>query len=67
MSLAWLLLLLFVLAVAIGVIIEVPKIITHHINQPQQRRRSEAAARKTLLLLIGSAFVALALVFLLVR
>jgi hypothetical protein len=39
--------------VAIGLVWELPKIRTFHINQPAERRRREIAARKTLAALVG--------------
>lgn len=40
---------------AIGLISELPKIVTHHINQPVERRRREQAARRTIAAIIFAA------------
>jgi len=38
-----------VVLMLVGIVIEVPRIRTHHINLPKERERREAAARKTLI------------------
>jgi len=52
---SWGFALMVVLAVlaAVGILIEVPRIRTYHINLPKERERREAAARRTLAIAIA--------------
>ncbi len=64
MSSILLTMLVLVLAIgAIGLVSELPKVLSHHINQPVQRRRREAALRRKLVKGIAIGFVALAIAY----
>jgi len=56
------------IAGAVGIVVQLPKIVTHHINLPKERRRREMAARRTLMRwMAGAAAVVAAVAWLLSR
>jgi len=49
------------IAGAVGIVVQLPKIVTHHINLPKERRRREMAARRTLVKWMAAALAVVAL------
>ena len=49
------------IAGAVGLVVQLPKIVTHHINLPKERRRRELAARRTLMRWMAAAMASIAI------